>query len=730
MKGWILAVVAALLACGPLGAQTQPWDELLSNFRTQGARTRERVWILALSPSVPEPTKDDRLMPLLVSDLRTLPVPQITWDQLRKDREWAPDAAWALVDPAGVIALHGIAPVDPGKVIEGMELKGVKPSFLLRKAFLKVHPEHGEAWGAELGFALSLARLRFRAWTEQSPTDRALRSDPKRIEQLWSALEPARAQALFAEGLEAVQHLAQVPGWGANWVWLTFPRSEFLAGVPELRRTVLPLEAKLRQEMEAVDPFVLDSSGFPLSPLWLGSAKLAGLNPPERLEAIREPEGGIQRLEAFFMVRLSDPSPDPEKLIPILDRLLESQARGSLDAAPEWTSRAQAQGRLLKAELLLRAGRPEAAASELELVHKSAGKAWEWQASMAKSLLDLARMKFPESITRILEAHPLPDPLPSPPPPPLTLSVLDPKSFQPWQTHLGTEPFSPWNPKELILAMPAPAEAERWRRRFPKDRLGWVLVLGDQVLAKGEALPDARALAGIMESAAPSALQRISAYLARNSDHLGARKARRRILLARMPNRWLEPGLAEDCLATLLPPTPKPDGWKPDPAIWSWTARKALPQVERKLESWPRQTDFWSAWLGWSELDPSAPSPLRLAERVQVWPPDRGLQGDLPPAVQKAVAEELRRQGRFEDQRAWFRAAWEAQDHRAWSEVVAIFPDQESRSYFHKQRQEVREAVVRPYREALTVLRRDAELLALDREVASWLGESPKEAAK
>ena len=41
-------------------------------------------------------------------------------------------------------------------------------------------------------------------------------------------------------------------------------------------------------------------------------------------------------------------------------------------------------------------------------------------------------------------------------------------------------------------------------------------------------------------------------------------------------------------------------------------------------------------------------------------------------------------------------------------------------------RREVIENIVAPLREALIALHRDAELLALDREVTQWIGESPK----
>jgi len=347
-------------------------------------------------------------------------------------------------------------------------------------------------------------------------------------------------------------------------------------------------------------------------------------------------------------------------------------------------------------------------------------------------VFEKAKVTMVDEIWQFLKTPPLPDHPSSPPPPPLRIVVLAQADLAPWKALLATEAFAAWDDTALICGPSDPRGASVGVVPDPMDKESprWILTRGQEVLAQGRALPEAKALATTLEGAATSRLHRISAYIAKNPDHLGARQLRREILLARMPNPWLEAQLAEDCLLTLLPPLTRPAGWTPDAALWQWAAMKALPQVEQRLESWPRESWYWEAWLGWADLHPQSHSLHRMAEGLPIWPPGVPLRWLLRKEVHAVIAKELRRQGRLEDMREWFQAAWLAQASQSLKEEKGAHGGAPFEEFLNKWRREVLENIVAPLREALIALHRDAELLALDREVTQWIGESPKGTGK
>jgi hypothetical protein len=177
--------------------------------------------------------------------------------------------------------------------------------------------------------------------------------------------------------------------------------------------------------------------------------------------------------------------------------------------------------------------------------------------------------------------------------------------------------------------------------------------------------------------------------------------------------------LAED--ARLLRARVKADeGWTPEPGLWQWAALKVLPTLDADLECWPDQARLWRDWLAWAKLHPRQPSALFMAQRLPLWGEAASWSSRLPTEVHKAVAEELRISGRFEDMRQWFQAAWDGVDKRSRGRGPG------TPGWLLVQRRNIQETLVAPLREALIAQRRDAEVVALDREVAAWLGEGVK----
>lgn len=114
-----------------------------------------------------------------------------------------------------------------------------------------------------------------------------------------------------------------------------------------------------------------------------------------------------------------------------------------------------------------------------------------------------------------------------------------------------------------------------------------------------------------------------------------------------------------------------------------------------------------------------AAAPCLLAQDLPLPPlkSTREWTARLPREVHRAVAAELRAQGRFEDMRAWFQAAYAGLDGRPLrDDRGSVIP------WVQAARKAETEAIVLPLREALAVLRRDAEFLALEPRWAELSG--------
>jgi tetratricopeptide (TPR) repeat protein len=719
-------MLPAALICASLVGQSSvgAWERYLKDLSQEGEP--RSTWILALDPGSPLPVEtNEELMSMIAdADLRYAQVPLEAWDEIRTDKSWGKGPHWVLLHRNGRIVGDGLGQADPRKILNLLRKEGFISKAERRAAFLKEHPDNGGAWSQELRYGIRLAALRFQAWTGANPFKPELRRDPKALGELRTRLGTEKSARLFPEGLRALRRVSELQGLGWEGI-IAFRRVEFLFGEPSLNQGAAEIEPMAWKLLEDADPSGPDPDFTLLPSFWASVARLAGTDIPKRLMGIREVPMGST--DWYFGLRLAWRAVGLENMLRILEQTPSNRLPEYPGSGWEWRRNGIISTLVLRGEALVRAGREEEALAAFQEARRLSGRNWEYVRSLGTSLLGGPAVPIPKALDQLLKADPLPD-LPEPPrSAPFRLVALDPSMGKALATLLEDPSFASWNRKELYLESGPDGRARSLQERLGgEEKARWALLSGDQVLASGIESPAARVLASRMESANPSELQRLSDWIGRNPDHLGARKARFKMLLSRMPDPRLESLLAEDALATLLPPHPRPSGWTPDPSLWSWVAAKALPQIERRLESWPTRWQLWIAWIGWTEFHPSSPSALALSERLVLWDPVPSWRGLLPMEVHRAVAPEFRRQRRFEDMRAWFQAAWDLLDRTPLSVELEGIKDPADRPGLVQSRQQMRDGIVLPLRESLVALRRDAELLALDREVAGWMGEAPK----
>ena len=719
----------AAVACFGQAPATGTWEHYLQRLRAENNGVHPYILVLPSLPKTAQPEADlikfvadnNRLARLVLGgDLSPDPLPEDVWADWRAAQDGRTDTRWILMKRSGQVLIKGSGNPDIEKILEVLKKEGFVATWEQRRAFLREQPENGEAWTRELVFSLQLANLRFKAWTGRDPSSHELRNDPGTLGDLRNALGD---RALFPEVLEALKHLANIPGWEGE-IGYALSLGRILEGDIRIQKLAEGLEAEAWDHLQSLDPDPLRDSMFDWY-RWIHLALLAEKDLAGRISGFRDAPESSLRLEAVVPLRLVLRQRDPVLLARLLETILEAPVDEPVGEGRSIIRSRRATGQLVLAETCLRGGRPVDAETAIESARRIAGSGWPNLKDLWEGLLKHApRMEAPARIRAIVDAPPLPD-LPAPmPPPTLQLVALDPALLKPLRGLLAELPMAPWSAKEIAVgALPAARTESVQKQAEQLAAARWALLRGQEPLLWGTELPPAKVLCSKIEAIAPSRLQLLSQFIARNPDHLGARKSRFHELLSRMPDTRLERQLAEDALACLLPPVPRNTAWKPDVALWQWAAGKALPEVERLLLAWPSRQELWSRWFAWAELHGTPPDPLSLLWRVKVWA-WRGPQlPSLPFDVQGTVAAEFRRRGRFSEMRDWFKNSWESQDRTSWQDFLAKKWDAGANQWEMKQRRVIRQAIVDPLREALVALRRDSDVVALDREVVAWLGE-------
>jgi len=680
---------ALILAASATLAAQDAWTAYLE--QRQALDPARTPWGLILHPaSATNEAPDDPLELLpwrLDRDFAPLNPSAEARAALARSKGWGTEPRWLLLNPAGDPTTEGRGQPTAEDLRSAFHTAGYVPRATLRERFLAEHPDQGEVLGEAAFSALMGAMSRVL-------TNPALR-DP--ADPLTPADQAAWEQA-FGPTLEPLTRLAQQPRWWQAsrrifWSWM--PHVSGLEGAAHVA-----LQGRMARDFAQ-----------------------AWQKEPQALALHAENFEGLARWDISGLAANLEPVPGPAwPPRRLLMHWGDSPATGDLPRSlqprpplPPVSEEAWGTYRLVEAEAAFQRARKHRAAGQLDEARNALREARRWAASEQED------RRFQSRLTRDAKDNPslgeaFPevwlDPTPEPPPPPrhepLRLVLRGPQNgMQALALHPA---LAPWGPEDL-----------QWVRE-PGAEPGWAIFKGDTLLASGSEPPDPRHLAIQLTAGGPTRLQRLDALLARQPDHLDARRERARLLLARMPHPALEPVLAEDARLGQVALDFGPEApWQPDPALWQTAALKVLPELERLLRTWPSDADLWRRWVAWSAFHPRRPSPLALAQELPLppWASESQWRARLPKEVHGAVAQELRQRGRYEDLRAWFQSAVEGLDARP------LRNDQgRIRPWLQRARREEIQTLIQPLREALLVLRRDAELLALERRWAELSGEA------
>jgi hypothetical protein len=729
------SAVPALLVCCSLAAAS-PWEALV--LRRRQADPRQAKWLLCVRPGdfpAEAAYENPIFRHLLVSGDFGLEVmnPAVARD-LWGRRGWGPEAHWVLLSPGGEEAASGRGRPRGEDLLEAVHAMGGRPRWETREAFRREHPEQGEALLEDLSQAFQALRLRLyaldRAGKVRVP---AWHPEPgsrpatlgARISLGPGSQGEDQADDLYGEVAAAFENLITLPGWEQEATGLAAHLAQWEVGQSaRMRRlcaqAVRDVERHLRQE-----PYDLDLADF-----WIELSDAAGA-PPETLSGLCLPLPGEPWPAPEMVARLLGPPARRRDWNAVLNLAADLAPQGPPVpiTAPGWENYRRLQGAVHAQQALALAGQGswDLAGAALAEARRWAGSQGVREALVVRGALFTGPGGDPQAWRTLLantlgsrEAEPPPMP---PAEPPLRLLVIGmPPWILPWAALRQAPELALWSPAELHWEVADRRQEEELRRRHgwgPGPR--WALFRGGDLRASGVTCPAPLALGGLLEAQGTPILQRLQRVLDAQPDHLAARRERFDLLVKRMPDRRLEPLLAQDAAQILAPLEFDPQApWRPDPELWGQAALQALPALEQLLRSWPNRPYLWQAWLSWARFHPARPSVLALVQSVSFWSPRGDWRGWLPYEVQRAVAAELRAQGDFATMRDWFRGIWEQLDRRPLRQL-----HRGERSWVLERRREEETAVYRPLRDALAALESTAELAELERTFGEMVGRAP-----
>ncbi|HJV90759.1 MAG TPA: hypothetical protein VJ623_10675 [Holophagaceae bacterium] len=189
----------------------------------------------------------------------------------------------------------------------------------------------------------------------------------------------------------------------------------------------------------------------------------------------------------------------------------------------------------------------------------------------------------------------------------------------------------------------------------------WVLIReSGELLAQGTRAPDPTGVAQILHKAGTPLLERLEAFLRIHPDHRQAKEKYVEALAERMPHPRLELKLAQACAKVGEAAILRNPDFKPQVPLWEPVARKALVEADGRLERWPESLEAWMAWMDWHSVLPRPSSPTERLRALAVWKSaTRGGPGPLPLDVAAGVAARLEQAGRWKDLAEWGLHQWE-----------------------------------------------------------------------
>ena len=727
-----LAFVLPILCSMFSLASVSPWDNFLQRHKGQDPRSAR--WTLCMRSGEFPPAGSSYDEPfqrlLLGGDLSLEVLGAAEAKELWGLKAWAAQPHWVLLTPGGEEAATGAGQPKGAALEDAIHAASGLPRWEVRAAFLREHPEQGEAHLESAALAFRLMRARLMVLDRQGKVKVPAWHPEPNARPTFSfgrvSLPPgpegeALADDLYGDVARALAPLFALPGWQG-----AMPSVSGYLAQWDLSQSSAMRGLFAHASSEAEESLQRDPTQYELANFWMESREAAGQGPvllggrftpiPGR---VWPPPGILNRLLEPYRRRM-----DWEGILHCLSDLTPPGAPEPLTASA-WEEYCR-----LQCALLVQQGIALASQGSWDLAAGALEDAGQWGGGQGLREALLMRggqwggapsdqSHWRNLLNRALGREGGRPPVPALPPPLRLVVMGNPPWILDWSALPQAPELLPWAPGELRWEAGSREAHEKLRRQYhwpPGPR--WALFRGEDLRLTGLACPAPGALAAALEGEGPSLLQRYQRALDTQPGHAGIHRARFALLLPRMPDRRLEATLAQDAAAARISLDFGPEApWKPDPEIWGACAQELLPRVEEELRSWPSRSALWSLWVSWARFHPAQPSILRLAQSLPYWSPQGDWRAGLPYLAQRAVASELRRQGNFDVMRTWYRAAWEALDQRPLAGLRMG-----ERQWILDRRREEETAVFQPLRDALRALGCTQELAELERVFAGMMG--------
>jgi len=711
-------VIAALVAFhgSSLCWAQDSWAAYVQGWRE--SKTERRSWTLRVRKGDQKDTwwRRDEGLARLVAD-RELSIELLDQDAsvtLWKVKEWGNGAHWLLMGRSGDNIFEGEGIPKGEDILAAIHNVEERTLWEQREAFLKEHPEHGEALEARLATSRILAMDRFRVLVEDNQARPFRLDNPGAF--LLNQNEPGQiADGVFAEMVDTLERLNGLPdGWRlspASIFGLGLTLKGFDAGAsPRMRATLHTMRdaalaewARNPNREGAFDP----QTYWGPQELWISCTWVLDGGTITSLPKLT-PSPGQTFPQNDLLIFVANAIRDPQALLDFLEVVPAEPPDGPLNSA-QWKAFRFRQAGLsgLFARAYAQQGRWGQATLALQECRNWSGSSWKGMGLLREFDKEPSKVTEPAQPANVdgtasqsrkensgnqgnpVDSHrqgqgaqgsapPEPmgppidfldllrsDPAPDLPPPSRALPIRmvlwgSPSWAEDWLQLPKSALLAPWSVDEIRWEAPS-LEEEAALARFGLQPPRWIAFQGPTtILASGQVLPDPRLLALQLSVAGQTRLQQLDRFIRQNPDHLDARRERFGLLRPRMPFPVLESVLAEDAARAWIPlDFDRKAPWLSNSKVWEQQAAKLMPSLEAALGRWPSSRKLWRIWIAWLPFRPTPISPYAFSLDLAVPRPRGEWLADLPKEVHLAVAAELRTRARFDQMRDWFQSAWD-----------------------------------------------------------------------
>ncbi len=664
-----------LITSGILAQAPDAWDTLLARQRIRPNLQGAYQFISRGQEFEGGWSNDLALTKLRASgELGFLQLDEAQAKALWSRQRWpAGETHWVIQGPTFEMVATGTSRPTAESLLQALRDAGWKPQSERREAFLREHPDNGDAWQDLFTEALKVA---MRSGDEEAvPTEKE--GDTK-------APDAEKDQARFGEVDRAFRGLLQVDGWEQYF--------EFRVGLDEGAKgftqssLLQPMTAKMRRGVEdALKARPGDGR------LWSAWTELAGPNDsPEALlaslePAPRQPWPPLDAAEPLVLAYRRN-----QDWVGLM-RLAETAMAQALQPLVIQTSAGDSDRSLIghrvtvvaawgpaRVEALLHLGRAQEALNVLEECRAVSGRVWRRvQQAFGKINLggDLAKTLRESDQRALLDLIKQPAAKDAPPPAarlPLRLAVQGKPYWKEDFIKLRQGPaFDIWKPgSELVWEFLSEAETRLYKDRGEGGADRWLLLRGPELLSSGGELPTPEALSDLLRAQGAPYLSELDAFIKAHPDHAEAREQRIAEVSSRPHTPGLEKRLLVDYKGTHAAIT-FPKDWEPDKESWAEAAKKMLPQLEADVRHWPTANRPMLAWVTWAALLPSHPKPGLLLRSLAIWKNvmaerDPIQTGPLNLFTTSMISDLLASNKDWEGLSDWCQALWEL----GWSEAL------------------------------------------------------------